>query len=215
MTISFDMAALVGFGCEAFFMLIAHSSLGCYTILFVLAVYLKLYGPNATPIVFLYLSCSTQFALEFSHFYKLWSPITFVVACTSEAFHLFLQKFLASSVTLGHATFIVSVCVNATVTALISGALYLSVQLVYCVLYAIGHPAQYILMGIAPQIYVRHRTDTDFIRMSGLLSAPPRPNHSGAAVMQFGGSTTSLRIAIDMSKPSGSDLGSVASATTA
>ena len=111
-----------------------------------------------------------------------------VVACTSEAFHLFLQKFFASSVTLGHATFIVSVCVNATVTTLIvmriwyisphkrhdilpnfpagigwaaivivveSGALYLSVQLVYCVLYAIGHPAQYILMGIAPQIYVR------------------------------------------------------------
>ena len=36
-----------------------------------------------------------------------------------------------------------------------SGMLYLSVQLVYCVLYAIGHPAQYILMGIAPQIYVR------------------------------------------------------------
>jgi hypothetical protein len=59
--------------------LIAHSSLGCYTILFVLAVYLKSYGPNRNtdvkgPLfiisVFLYLSCSTQFALEFSHFYK-------------------------------------------------------------------------------------------------------------------------------------------------
>jgi hypothetical protein len=60
-------------------MLISHSSLGCYTVLFALAIYLKLYGPNRNsdvkgPLfiisVFLYLSSSTQFALEFSHFYK-------------------------------------------------------------------------------------------------------------------------------------------------
>ena len=90
MTISDDMAALVGFGCEAFLYgalitnnwkdkLIAHFSLGCYTILFALSIYLMFHGPRRgigynKPIFiisgFLFLSCSTHFALEFSHFYK-------------------------------------------------------------------------------------------------------------------------------------------------
>jgi hypothetical protein len=57
---------------------IAHSLLGCYTILFAMSIYLKLNCPHRRcgvnrPIfiisVLLYLSCSTHFALEFSHFY--------------------------------------------------------------------------------------------------------------------------------------------------
>jgi hypothetical protein len=36
-----------------------------------------------------------------------------------------------------------------------SGLLYLSVQLIYCILFNIGHPAQLILVGIALQTYVR------------------------------------------------------------
>jgi hypothetical protein len=90
MTISNDMAALVGFGCEAFFYgafpestrqdsLIAHLFPGCYTILFALSIYLMFYGPRRgigvnKPIIIisglLYLSCSSHFALEFYHFYQ-------------------------------------------------------------------------------------------------------------------------------------------------
>jgi hypothetical protein len=90
MTIDSDMAALVGFVCEAFFYgavsaadwrgkLIANLSLGFYTVLFALSVYLMFNGPRGgtdvnKPIlvisVFLFLCCSTHFALEFSHFYK-------------------------------------------------------------------------------------------------------------------------------------------------
>lgn len=58
--------------------LIVHSSLGCYTILFALAIYLKLSGPDHLrgvnrPLfiitVFLYLCCSAHFFLGFIHFY--------------------------------------------------------------------------------------------------------------------------------------------------
>ena len=90
MTISDDMAALVGFGCEAFFYgafitsnwkdeLIAHFPLGCYTILFVLSIYLTFREPRRgigynKPIFIisglLYLSCSAHFAIEFSYFYQ-------------------------------------------------------------------------------------------------------------------------------------------------
>jgi len=90
MTISNDMAALVGFGCEAFFYgafpastgktsWVAHFPLGCYTVLFALSIYLMFQGPRRgigfnKPIFIisglLYLSCSTHFALEFSHFYQ-------------------------------------------------------------------------------------------------------------------------------------------------
>ena len=88
MTITDDMAALVGFGCEAFFYgafpastgkLIAHFSPGCYTILFAVSIYLMFHTPRRgtgvnKPILiisgFLFLSCSTHFALEFSHFYQ-------------------------------------------------------------------------------------------------------------------------------------------------
>jgi hypothetical protein len=86
--------------------------------------------------------------------------------------------------------FVVSVCENAIVTALIvvriwhfsphnrrdvlganfsggagraalaivieSGLLYFSVQLIYCILYGIGNPAELIVTGIALQIYVRN-----------------------------------------------------------
>jgi len=71
MTLNFDMAELVGFACEAFLY-------GCYTILFFLAVYLKLTGPDRqlahkSPLfiitVILYLLCSTNFALSFAHYY--------------------------------------------------------------------------------------------------------------------------------------------------
>jgi hypothetical protein len=60
-------------------MLIAHSSLGCYTVLFAMSIYLMFHGPRRgsgvnKPIfiitVLLYLSCSAHFALEFSHFYQ-------------------------------------------------------------------------------------------------------------------------------------------------
>ncbi|KAF8477791.1 hypothetical protein DFH94DRAFT_846157 [Russula ochroleuca] len=72
MTLNNDMAALVGFGCEAFFY-------GCHTILFALATYLKLNSPDRIssvkgPLfilsVFLYLSCSTHFTIGFIHFYN-------------------------------------------------------------------------------------------------------------------------------------------------
>ena len=88
MTIDSDMAALVGFGCEAFLYgaflastgeLIAQFSLGCYTVLFAVSIYLISIGPRRgsgvnMPIliisVLLYLSCSAHFALEFDHFYE-------------------------------------------------------------------------------------------------------------------------------------------------
>ena len=87
MTISNDMAALVGFVCEAFFhgsfiarrdKSIAHSPLACYTMLFATAVYLKLNGPEdqrsvGRPLfiitVLLYLACSAHFTVQFAHFY--------------------------------------------------------------------------------------------------------------------------------------------------
>ncbi len=59
--------------------LIAHFPPGCYTVLFALSIYLMLRGPRRgtgvnKPIFIisglLYLSCSTHFALEFSHFYQ-------------------------------------------------------------------------------------------------------------------------------------------------
>jgi hypothetical protein len=58
---------------------IAHFSLGCYTVLFAVSVYLMFHGPRRgtsvnKPIfiisVLLYLSSATHFALEFSHFFK-------------------------------------------------------------------------------------------------------------------------------------------------
>ena len=88
MTISNDMAALVGFVLETFFYgsfiarrdkSIAHPPLACYTMLFAGAVYLKLNGPEdqrsvGKPLfiitVLLYLVCSAHFALQFAHFYK-------------------------------------------------------------------------------------------------------------------------------------------------
>ncbi|KAF8463548.1 hypothetical protein DFH94DRAFT_817779 [Russula ochroleuca] len=72
MTINDDISALVGFICEAFFY-------GCYTLLFVIAVYLNPNGPNRWPRVkrpvfilsmFMYLFCSIHFALQFNHFYE-------------------------------------------------------------------------------------------------------------------------------------------------
>ena len=96
MTISNDMATallytLVGFGCEALFYgafavctgkekLIAHFSLGCFTVLFAVSIYLMFHSPRRgasvnKPILIisglLYLSCSTHFALEFSSFYQI------------------------------------------------------------------------------------------------------------------------------------------------
>ncbi|KAI0248136.1 hypothetical protein BJV78DRAFT_1396585 [Lactifluus subvellereus] len=71
MTIDNDMAALIGFGCEAFFY-------GCYTILFAMSIHLMflhshgrrgLNKPILMISVFLYMGCSAHFALEFSHFY--------------------------------------------------------------------------------------------------------------------------------------------------
>ena len=95
MTINADMAALVGFGCEAFFYgafsantretSLSFISLGCYTVLFAMSVYLMFNGPRRgngvnRPIfiisILLYLSCSTHFALEFSHFFD-------VLVCTT------------------------------------------------------------------------------------------------------------------------------------
>ena len=88
MTISNDMAALVGFVCETFFYgslfarrdkSFAHSTLACYTMLFATAVYLKLNGPEdqrsvGRPLfiitVLLYLVCSAHFAVQFAHFYN-------------------------------------------------------------------------------------------------------------------------------------------------
>jgi hypothetical protein len=88
MALTRDMAALVGFVCEAVLYgsfsastankLIAHFSVGCYTILFALSIYLKLKSSHRwnavnNPIfvlgVLLFLACTTHFALEFHHFY--------------------------------------------------------------------------------------------------------------------------------------------------
>ncbi|KAI0258217.1 hypothetical protein BC834DRAFT_831142 [Gloeopeniophorella convolvens] len=72
MAIDNDMAALIGFGCEAF-------CYGCYTILFIVSTVLMLKrarekGRSNMPItiasVFLYLLCTAHFGLEFNHFYK-------------------------------------------------------------------------------------------------------------------------------------------------
>jgi len=75
MAIDNDLAALVGFACEAVLY-------GCYTILFVVSIHLMLrrshnWGCVDRPIfiisILLYLSCSTHFALEFYHFYDVLS----------------------------------------------------------------------------------------------------------------------------------------------
>ena len=59
--------------------LIAHFTLGCYTALFAVSIYLTFYGPRRESGVnkhiliisgLLYLSCSTHFALVFSDFYR-------------------------------------------------------------------------------------------------------------------------------------------------
>ncbi|KAF8499549.1 hypothetical protein F5888DRAFT_84798 [Russula emetica] len=247
MMITNDMAALVGFGCEAFFY-------GCYTILFALSIYLMFHGPRRgigvnKPIFFisglLYLSCSTHFALEFSHFYQvlnatgvngfadetnvligadllisitdfigeliliyrcwlLWSKNYWVIilpslisiaslVCVSEVLHLLLRinpnSPIAppSLVPLGLAAFSLPLGTNVIVTTLIatriwylsprnarnmrgaqfpsrtgqaaidivveSGMLYLAVQLIFVILFAIRHPAQGIVGVIAVQTY--------------------------------------------------------------
>ncbi|KAH9985685.1 hypothetical protein BJV77DRAFT_1083334 [Russula vinacea] len=75
MTTDEDMLSLVGFGCESFLY-------GCYTILFAMSVYLRLNSPNRANnvkallfimSVFLYLSSSGHFILEFVHFYHVLS----------------------------------------------------------------------------------------------------------------------------------------------
>lgn len=75
--------------------LIVHSSLGCNTILFATAMYLKLSGPdhlrsvNKPPFiitVLLYLSCSTHFILGFIHFY------TTLVCALSYTSHTFSKS---------------------------------------------------------------------------------------------------------------------------
>ena len=88
MTISNDMAALIGFGCEAFFYGTYTSDYqqdlltlteGCYTVLFIVSVFLMRRHSRSRsgfnrPIfiisVFLYLLCAAHFALEFNHFYN-------------------------------------------------------------------------------------------------------------------------------------------------
>ncbi|KAH9962071.1 hypothetical protein BGW80DRAFT_1134495, partial [Lactifluus volemus] len=72
MTINNDMAALVGFACEAFFY-------GFYTILFIVSIYLMNFNrsqgrssPNRIIFIasiLLFMCCSTHFGLEFGHFY--------------------------------------------------------------------------------------------------------------------------------------------------
>ena len=117
-----------------------------------------------------------------------------VAVSSSVIFHLYLVQKTATSIAvsirLSRAMFVVSVCENAIVTALIvvriwhfsphsrrdvlganfsggagraalaivieSGLLYFSVQLIYCILYGIGNPAELIVTGIALQIYVRN-----------------------------------------------------------
>jgi len=75
MAIDNDLAALVGFACEAVLY-------GCYTILFIVSTHLTFrrshnQGCVNKPIfvigILLYLSCSTHFALEFYHFYDVLS----------------------------------------------------------------------------------------------------------------------------------------------
>jgi len=292
MTISNDMAALVGFGCEAFFYgaftirqdkLIVHFSLGCYTILFAVSIYLMFHSPRRgsgvnKPIfvisVLLYLSCSTHFALEFSHFYDvlvakgvkgfanethvligadllivvtdfigeliliyrcwvLWSKRYWIIVlpiltsisslvCFSIVLHLLLRidpnSPIAppSLVPLGLASFSLPLGTNVMVTTLIasriwylsprkvrdirssarfptktaraaidivveSGMLYLAVQLIFVVLFAIRHPAQGVVGVVAVQIYGIAPT-LILIRVAlGMSSMPPGPSHSGAA----------------------------------
>jgi len=289
MTISNDMAALVGFGCEAFFY-------GCYTVLFALSIYLMFYGPRRRigvnkPIFFisgiLYLSCSTHFALEFSHFYQvltatgvpgfanetnaligadlliaitdfvgeliliyrcwlLWSRNYWIIilpclistaslACISAVLYLLLRinpnSPIAppSLVPLGLAGFSLPLGTNVIVTTLIatriwylsprkarnmpsaqfptgtgqaaidivveSGMLYLAVQLIFVVLFAIRHPAQGIVGVIAVQIYGIAPT-LILIRVGlGVSNLQNGPNHSGPpSSMSHPTSSTQLRI---------------------
>ena len=111
MTISNDMAALVGFVCETFFYgsfiarrdkSFAHSPLACYTMLFAAAVYLKLNGPEdqrsvGRPLfviaVLLYLVCSAHFAVQFAHFYN-----ALVCAMTYPSYADFEHRFRTAQV---------------------------------------------------------------------------------------------------------------------
>lgn len=72
MAVNNDMAALIGFGCEAFLY-------GCHTVLFIVSTYLTLSrsrgrsGFNRPIFIIsglLYFSCAAHFALEFNHFYN-------------------------------------------------------------------------------------------------------------------------------------------------
>jgi hypothetical protein len=56
-----------------------------------------------------------------------------------------------------------------------SGALYLAVQLVFVILFAIRHPAQGIIAVIAVQIYVRNVR----LSMTTKLSSAQYPMHTG------------------------------------
>jgi len=272
MTTSKALVLVLGFGCEAFFY-------GCYTILFAVSIYLMFHNPRRgngvnKPIFiisgFLYLSCSTHFALEFSHFYRvlvttgvngfanetnaligadllisvtdfigeliliyrcwvLWSRNYWVIilpsllstasiVCVSVVLHLLLRinpnSPIAphSLVPLGLAAFALPLGTNVIVTSLIagriwyltprkarmgsaqfpsgtgraaidivveSGMLYLVVQLIFVILFAIGHPAQGVVGVIAVQIYGIAPT-LILIRVGlGISNMQSGPIHSG------------------------------------
>lgn len=63
----------------------------------------------------------------------------------------------------------------AIVITIESGMLYLVVQLVYCVLFVLRHPAQNIFLGIAVQIYVRIRSLKRKLVVDSILNH----NHTG------------------------------------
>jgi len=330
MTIDYDMAALIGFVCEAVLY-------GCYTIIFALAVYLKFSGPDGQlgvtfkrPLfivtVFLYLLCTTHFALGFAHFcitlsttgvegfarfaktiigagqilsltdtmgdliliyrcWVLWSKNYWVIIfpCLTLIGNLMgfgetlriishinenTQQAPAGLMPWGLCSFIVLICGNAIVTTLIvvriwqlsphkrcdmlganfqretglgaiiiiieSGMLYLVAQIVFCILFAINHPAQDIVGSMAVQVYGIAPT-LIFIRMYGLLNS--RGQARGRRTPGSGGVSTPVAItttvvfsdstimstdpgppdAIDMPKsiwkPNGGDLGSIVSST--
>ncbi|KAH9062356.1 hypothetical protein EDB87DRAFT_295865 [Lactarius vividus] len=279
MAINNDMAALIGFGCEAFLY-------GCYTVLFVVSVYLmrrrergrsRFNRPIFIISIFLYFSCAAHFALEFNHFdnvlatrgvdgfanetnvlvgadilisvtdfigeliliyrcWLLWSKNYWIIilpsltsigglACVGVVIHLLLTINPSSPIAppslvpLGLAGFVLPLCTNVFVTALIaariwllsprkvrdlrgtyfpegtgrtaidivieSGALYLVVQLVFVVLFAIQHPAQGIVGVIAVQIY-GIAPALIIIRVAlGLSNSPPeRPSARAASWSQ-------------------------------
>ena len=76
--------------------MITYFSLGCYTILFAMSVYLKLNSPNRANnvkallfimSVFLYLSSSGHFILEFVHFYHVLVCAMSYLSCTISEHH--------------------------------------------------------------------------------------------------------------------------------